>query len=74
MGGIGLFTHSKDEERVSLHSYNEQYGVISDPEAEEMLEREELVQQNPIEVEIPNIDDPDISLELKDDPDCCNGG
>ncbi len=45
----------QDEERVSLHSYNEQYGVISDPEAEEMLEREELVSEKPIEVEIPNI-------------------
>jgi|GEM_PF-4220296 len=62
---------TRNEETVavsSLHLYNDNYGVVDDPKAEEMLEKERLVQQNPVEVHIPKIDDPDISLELKVDP------
>jgi len=39
-----------------------------EPSIEKMLEKEKLVQQNPVEVVIPKITDPNISLELKVDP------
>jgi hypothetical protein len=62
---------TKGEETIAVsspHLYNENYGVLNDPQAEEMLEKEKLVQQNPVEVHIPKIDDPSISLEPNVDP------
>jgi hypothetical protein len=52
----------------SSHLYNSEYGVLNDPEAEQMLEHEKIVQQNPVEVKIPEINDPNVYLEPKDIP------
>ena len=51
-----------------IHTYNENYGVIPNPEVEKQLEEEILAQNKPVEVEIPKSDDPTITTELKIDP------
>jgi len=56
------------ETSSALHSYSKEYGVVDDPEVEEMLEREKLVQQNPVEVIFPKPDDPEASYNIEDDP------
>lgn len=52
------------------HLYNEDYGFVSSPEVDEQLKQELLVQEKPIEVEIPKFNDPDPTLttELIIDP------
>jgi hypothetical protein len=51
------------------HPYNNDYGVITSPEIEEQLKEELLAETKPIEIEIPQSDDPTLTTELKIDPD-----
>jgi len=50
------------------HLYNKDYGLVSSPEADEQLKQELLVQEKPVEIEIPKSDDPTLTTELKLDP------
>jgi hypothetical protein len=52
-----------------IHTYNENFGVVDDPDIDAKLQEEILAQAKPVEVEIPKSDDPNITTELKDDPD-----
>jgi hypothetical protein len=52
----------------SLHTYNDEYGVVDEEKTEELLEKEELVQENPVEVLYPKPEDPNVSYNIKDDP------
>jgi hypothetical protein len=50
------------------HFYNEQYGIVEDPQADAKLKEELVVQNKPTEVEIPKSNDPSIYTGLKPDP------
>jgi hypothetical protein len=52
----------------SAHPYNENYGLIEDEDIDDLLAKEELIKEIPIEVEIQS-DDPELTTELQVDPD-----
>ncbi|HHS93204.1 MAG TPA: hypothetical protein ENK82_07645, partial [Campylobacterales bacterium] len=51
------------------HLYNHNYGIVADPHADALLHREYLSMNQPTEVEMPLITDPEITTELTKDPD-----
>jgi len=51
------------------HLYNSDYGIVTSPEVEKQLQEELLAEKKPIEIEIPQSDDPTLTTELKIDPD-----
>jgi len=65
-------SNSENAEVINVsdtHLYNEDYGLVPNPKADEQLRHELIVQQQPVEVEIPKSNDPTLTTELKIDPD-----
>ena len=61
----------KSSKLVSIsdtHPYNENFGIIPNPEVDNILKEEILAEKEPIEIEIPQSDDPDVYVGLKYDP------
>ena len=64
----GCTSSSKLVNISDTHPYNENFGVIPNREADNMLEEEILSEKEPVEVEIPKSNDPEVYTGLKYDP------
>jgi hypothetical protein len=51
------------------HPYNHNYGLVADPHADTLIQQEYISMNQPTEIEMPLITDPEISTELTKDPD-----
>ncbi len=62
---------STSSELISVsdtHPYNKNFGIIPDKKVDNILKEEVLVEKEPVEVEIPKSNDPEIYVGLKYDP------
>jgi len=67
-----LFTACSTHPVVAVsdtHYYNQNFGMVSDPHADAQLHHEYIVMNQPTQIEMPVITDPEISTELVKDPD-----
>ena len=51
-----------------IHPYNEDFGIVPDEKVDNILKEEILAEKEPVEIEIPKSDDPDVYVGLKYDP------
>ncbi len=68
LNGCASSSHREIVSVSNIHSYNENYGVVPNPEVDEQLKEEVLAQNKPVEIEIPKSNDPTVTTELKIDP------
>lgn len=51
-----------------IHPYNENFGIVPNPEVDNILKEEILAEEKPVEIEMPKDNDPDTYVGLKYDP------
>ncbi len=51
-----------------IHPYNKNFGIVPNKKVDNILKEEVLVEKEPVEIEIPKSNDPDVYVGLKYDP------
>ena len=52
-----------------VHSYSQNFGMVQNYQADEAIRQEYIAMSQPTQIEMPMINDPEISTELVKDPD-----